>query len=196
MYENLDVNTSVYHHISLLAWMFVIMIIELQLVKSVVVGVSNRSYRPVAPVEVCINYCRPPLIPVVHPAHLLQCNYCACSMKCDSECKCHMADGLWNYHRSDEEQTVDWSWDTLDIYMSTGISNRYLLIWYWFNRLLLCHVVYFPLFINIESASKSGKPNMHTVQFLNLAYISNVQLVNEAPDAQPSPLPNLNYSKV
>jgi len=37
---------------------------------------------------------------------------------------------------------------------------------------------------------------MHTVQFLNLANISNIQLINEAPDAQPPPLPNLNYSKV
>ena len=54
----------------------------------------------------------------------------------------------------------------------------------------------FPLFIDVESSSKSGKPNTHTVQFLNLAYISNVQLINEAPDAQLAPLPNLNYSKV
>ena len=54
----------------------------------------------------------------------------------------------------------------------------------------------FPLFVGIESISKSGKPNTHNVQFLNLSYISNVQLINEAPDAQPPPLPNLNYSKV
>jgi len=60
-----------------------------------------------------------------------------------------------------------------------------------------CHPVScFLLLIRTESTSKSGKPNMHTVQFLNLSYISNVQLISEAPDAQPPPLPNLNYNKV
>ena len=64
------------------------------------------------------------------------------------------------------------------------------------NEQYLHCMLYFPLFTGTESTSKSGKPNTHNVQFLNLAYISNVQLINEAPDAQPPPLPNLNYNKV
>jgi len=54
----------------------------------------------------------------------------------------------------------------------------------------------FSLSVPVESTSKSGKPNTNTVQFLNLQYISNIQLITEAPDAKPPPLPNLNYSKV
>jgi len=63
-------------------------------------------------------------------------------------------------------------------------------------NVLFCAVHCFPLFADTESISKSGKPNTHNVQFLNLSYISNVQLINEAPDMQPPPLPNLNYNKV
>lgn len=51
----------------------------------------------------------------------------------------------------------------------------------------------------IKSQSKSGKPNTHTMQFVNVEHIGNVETIKEAPDANispPPPLSNLNYSKL
>jgi hypothetical protein len=50
----------------------------------------------------------------------------------------------------------------------------------------------------IKSQPKSGRPNTNAMQFLNLSFVSNVEVIKEAPDGstQPPPLPNLNYSKL
>lgn len=46
-----------------------------------------------------------------------------------------------------------------------------------------------------ECASSSGKPNLHDVILINLAYVSDVDIINDRTETPP-PLASLNVSKV
>ena len=58
----------------------------------------------------------------------------------------------------------------------------------------VCHCI--PVtYLNTNTESSSGKPNMHDVRFVNLSYVSDINVVKEAVD-QPHQLTNLNTQKV
>lgn len=58
--------------------------------------------------------------------------------------------------------------------------------------LLLCALTRVP---PAECASSSGKPNLNDVILINLAYVSDVDIINDRTETPP-PLASLNVSKV
>lgn len=64
------------------------------------------------------------------------------------------------------------------------------------GHLLHCHkVVCLDLSPSKECASSSGKPNLNDVILINLAYVSDVDIINDRTETPP-PLASLNVSKV
>lgn len=80
----------------------------------------------------------------------------------------------------------------------TGVSVLYW--WCWASlcsRLLIsvCSVVLLDSSSPAECASSSGKPNLNDVILINLAYVSDVDIINDRAETPP-PLASLNVSKV
>lgn len=65
--------------------------------------------------------------------------------------------------------------------------------------LVLCFSVGSAVFLDqcspAECASSSGKPNLNDVVLINLAYVSDVDIINDRAETPP-PLASLNVSKV
>lgn len=60
--------------------------------------------------------------------------------------------------------------------------------------ILCCTFLFFPQ-PSQECASSSGKPNLNDVILINLAYVSDVDIINDHTETPP-PLASLNVSKV
>lgn len=76
-----------------------------------------------------------------------------------------------------------------------NIDIRKVLIFWPLGYVMLSCLYLFSLTLLTECASSSGKPNLSDIILINLAYVSDVETINDRTETPP-PLASLNVSKV